>query len=75
MLVATRKKVVERLRLTLTEFSAKKEPTTISAAIRPYSIAVTPEESSISLLNKIIIGRLHLGFNHAQRPLKSLIEP
>jgi hypothetical protein len=50
-------------------------PITISAQIRPYSIAVTPEASLISLLKKITIGRLHSEFNHAQRRIKSLIEP
>src|SRR5216683_6177160 len=54
-LAATLLKVLARLRLRLTEFTAIKEPTTISAVIRPYSIAVTPYSSLISLVKKISI--------------------
>jgi hypothetical protein len=54
--------VPERLRLELTEFRAVIEVMTISAAIRPYSMAVTPDSSLISLLKKITIG-LHSGFS------------
>ena len=50
-----------------------KEPTTISAAIRPYSIAVTADVSLISLL-KESSSAAPLEFNLVQRRLKSLIE-
>jgi hypothetical protein len=69
---ATLLKVLLRPRLRLTEFRAKSEPTTISAEIRPYSIAVTPETSLTSLLSTRTIGRLHLRFRHAQPRTKSL---
>jgi hypothetical protein len=51
-----------------------KEPTTISAAIRLYSMAVTADVSLISLLKNIIIGGLHSQFDVAQRRLKSLLK-
>jgi hypothetical protein len=73
-LAATVLNVFWRLRLRLTEFTATKEPITISAAIRPYSIAVTPVSSLISLEKKHAIGRSPAGFNLAKRPIKSLIE-
>jgi hypothetical protein len=71
---ATLLKVVEMWRLTLTAFRAKREPTTISAEIRPYSIAVTPEVSLTSLSKKITIGRLPSEFKHAQSRIKNLIK-
>src|SRR4029434_10133124 len=62
-LAATVLKVVLRLSVRLTELMATKEPITISAAISPYSIAVTPPSSLISLLSKITIDRLYARFN------------
>ena len=50
-LLATVLKVLERLRVRPTELMAIKAPTTISAAISPYSITVTPEASLMSLLS------------------------
>src|SRR5271166_1035220 len=58
---ATVPKVWERLRETLTAFKAKNEPITINDAIRPYSIAVTPDSSFISLVIRIAIGGFPLG--------------
>ena len=50
-LLATVLKVLERLRVRPTELMATNAPTTISAAISPYSITVTPEASLMSLLS------------------------
>ena len=50
------------MRLELTALRAAIEVMTISAEIRPYSIAVTPDVSLISLLKNITIG-LHSGFS------------
>ena len=70
---ATLLKVVVRLRVRLTELMVTNEPTAISAAISPYSIAVTPQSSLISLASMITIDRLSAGFDHGQPPIKSLI--
>ena len=67
-------KVVLRLRARLAELMATNEPTAISAAISPYSIAVAPRSSLISLVSKITIDGLSAGFDHGQPPIKSLID-
>jgi hypothetical protein len=72
-LAATVLKVLVRLRVRPTELMAINEPTAIRAAISPYSIAVTPLSSLISLVSKITIDRLSAGLDHGQPAIKSLI--
>jgi hypothetical protein len=73
-LVATVVKVVVRWSARLVALIAINEPTAISAAISPYSIAVTPLSSLISLVSMITIDRLYAGFDHGQTLIKTLID-